>query len=317
MENEALFKQERIGMIGGTDIASILGVGKYSCALRTYFSKKPEIEEDFSISDKPEVRRGKRLEAMAVSYYMEKTGRRTKTTDVVRLEGKPHIAVHMDRIVYNDKEEPGYLECKVVGTGSFYNISKNGLPIDYITQLQYGMRVAGFSWGSYAIYCPERDGLLYWDVAADKELGNKLIEEADSFWSWHVEAECPPEPLPQGSPQCRDCNYFKSCPNSKVSAIESNLEEVTRDDLASDAERMIALREERKALEAEEADLKAKIMEEIKSTPGTYKCGQYMAKLTQSESERFDSKGFKAHDEALWKKFTKITVSNTLKVDTL
>jgi putative phage-type endonuclease len=313
-ENRHEWLMERKKFLGASEIGAIVTDTKYGCPLKVYFSKK-DVEPDFDDSNKDVFRRGRRLESVASCYYLEKTQRNLKATAPITHKEYPFLRVSPDRLV--QKESGGtwaYLEIKVVGRGSLYNIKKNGLPPEYIIQMQAGLAFANLDWGSYCVYCPETDDLLYWDLEADKELGAHIIEKGVDFWNFHIEADCPPDPLPVGSKQCKECPYFKSCPNSKVEAQEASSEEVSRNDLESVGEMLVRVREEKKLLEEEEDRLKNKILEEIKSIPGSYRCGKYLARYTQTESERFDSKALKAHDEILWKKFTKVTVSNVLKL---
>lgn len=315
MENRQEWLTERKKFLGASEIAALTKESKYGCALKTYLSKI-DIEPDFDDSDKDVFRRGRRLESVAATYYAEKTMRTLKSSSYIPSKVDPRIRVSPDRIVYKENTDldPGYLEIKTVSRSSLYNIKKNGLILDYIVQLQVGLEIADLSWGAFCVYCPETDDLLTFDVERDRALGEKLFSLAQEFLDWNVEAQSPPDPLPLGSKPCNGCNYFSSCPNSKVGAVEASREEVRRDDLEATAEALNALREERKALEEAEAELKAKIIDAIEKKPGSYLCGRYSAKYIQTESERFDSKGFKAHDEALWKKFTKTTISNTLRL---
>jgi len=210
---------ERRGYLGGSDAASIIGVGKWGCPRKLFYDKSGK-QRDVDDSDKAEFRRGIRLEEVAASYYAEVTGRTVRRTKRVCVPGQPHLAVSMDRLTYKKEdtnlENPGYLELKVLGRWSMNHIKKEGLPQDYIIQMHWGLAVSDLSWGAFAIYSPETDELLQWDIVADKAFGNKLLDRGSDWWSLHKECEVVPEPLPEGSSACQTCPWSITCRGSQV-----------------------------------------------------------------------------------------------------
>lgn len=205
------FLAARKKFIGGSDIASVVGAGDFACARRLGY-EKTGVEPDFDSSDKPEFRRGNRLEPVAAAYYVEKTGRRVREAKTVTVQGKPFLGVNMDRLVWRENDDnPGYLEIKTVGKFSMMLIKKEGLYQGYISQVQFGMAVAGLSWGSFAVYSPDDDELLYWDFEADKEIGEMLMERAEEYWQCHVQTKILPAPLPEIKNVCIGCDFRVKC----------------------------------------------------------------------------------------------------------
>lgn len=210
-ETREEFLARRRSFIGASDVAHVVGAGDFACARRLAY-EKIGIPSDFDSSDKPEFRRGHRLEPVAAAYYAEKTGRRIKETSTIHAPGKPHLAVSIDRLVWRENDDkPGILELKVLGKFSMELVKKSGLYESYIAQVNYGMGVAGLSWGSFGIYGPETDELLYWDFSFDRELSEKLMEDADDFWSCHVKTKILPPPLPEIKNVCIGCDYRIKC----------------------------------------------------------------------------------------------------------
>lgn len=306
--------KERKTYIGASDAASVINAGKWGCALKLYRDKTGS-EKDFSDDDKQEFRRGKRLEGIAASYYEELTGRSVFFTARQHMPGKPHLAVSMDRQVFKkedkDKKNPGYLEIKTLGRWSFSSVKKNGLPEDYVVQLQYGMGIAGVTWGAYAIYCPETDELLHWDVSADKHLGNALLEKADDFWALNIGCEIEPDRLPEGSKACETCVYKFSCWSGGV--IPESAGKVNRPDLESWAQRFAEVKGmSSETSDAEEA-LKEEFLEAVNGVPGVYQCGRYEVPFTIAKQKRFSGELLKKSQPETYEKFRVETEVKTIR----
>lgn len=303
--------EERKTYVGGSEIGKILGVSRWGCPL-SVFNGKTGVEKDFDDNEKPEFRRGRRLEGIAAEYYEQKTGREVRYTTTAKVPGKPHLAVNMDRLVRKEKGgEWGYLELKVVGRFSFTKIKKEGIADDWILQVQYGCAVTGKTWGSYGIYCPETDDLLHFDVEADKALGEELLEKTDDFWNFHIECGVAPDPLPDGSQQCEGCVYSVKCHSRIVEAAPK--EEILRPDL----EALVAQFAVAKGMGKESDDavetIRAELLEAVGSKPGNYRCGKYLLPITQTSSKRFSGDLLKKKDPALYESLRVESVSTTVK----
>lgn len=315
-ESLAEFTQRRKRSIGGSDIASVMRVGRYSCALKL-FKEKTGVPKDEDDSDRMEFRRGHRLESVAANYYAEKTGRDVFYTTPQTVPGKPHLSVTMDRLVFrkedSDKKDPGYLEIKVVGRGSWIKIKRDGLIDDYILQLQYGMSVSGCNWGAYAIYAPDIDELLEWDVEKEEGLGEILLEKADDFWTLNIECGVEPDPLPDGSVQCETCPWSISC-RGKSMAQSAAAVIVSRPDLEGIAAKYRELSGMGTEVSEAKESLREELLEAIGRKPGTYMAGKYRLDFTAVEQKRFDSKALQKADATLYEQYRKPSIVETLKV---
>lgn len=305
------FLADRLTFIGGSEIASVMGVG-FGCPRRLVYNKlgTPSERND----DRMEFRRGRRLEGIAANYYAEETGREVYTTTKMSFPGRPHLSVNMDRIIFRKEDEaqadPGYLELKVVGRFSWFKILKEGLIEDYILQVQYGCAVTGFSWGAYGIYCPDMDGLLHWDIKADKELGAHLIEAADDLWNLNVQLKILPEPLPEFGKVCANCEYLARC-RGQAAPTDTVFERPDLEDLAG------KLREVRgMGKEAEEAadGIREEILAAIGRKPGAYRFGKYPATVISSTTKKFSAEILKKEAPEMYEKCKKTSVVETVKI---
>lgn len=305
---------ERKGYLGASDAASVVNCGNYGCSLKL-FKDKTGVPKDFDDSDKAEFRRGRRLEQIAAEYYEEVTGRELRKTKRVNIPGRPYLAVSMDRVAFRkedaDKKNPGYAEIKCVGRWSMNKIKKEGLPADYITQVNWGCSVADLTWGVFIIYSPETDELLHWEFTHDKAFGDLLLDRGTDFWEFNVGLGIPPERLPEGSSACKSCPWMPSCRGEQVAPIPVGV--IERPDLAG----LIAKFHEVKGMSSEagdaEEEIKAEILAAIKEKPGTYSTGRHEFVFQIAETKRFSGEKLKRSNPELYESLREKQVTKTLK----
>lgn len=304
-EEEKAFRKARESFIGASDSGDLLNLPPYGCQRKMAMGKLG-YEPDFDLGDKAEIRRGKRLEDIAVMYYMQKTLRTTRLATMVIDKEIPHLAVNMDRIVLDPKrgdKDPGYLEIKVVGRESFFKIKKEGLPEAYITQTQFGLAVAKFNWGSFGIYWPDGDELLYWDFEANKKLGESLREKGDDFFSFHIAGNILPEALPFGSPQCNGCQFAQQCPSGGYVAPAAGKDITPFPALLEVARSFCEFEAYDKEIEGGCEDLRAQIMDAVKSQAGKYDTGEHIIAISHASRSSIDSKRLAEEKPEIFKEY--------------
>ncbi len=173
VDREQFLAERRTG-IGGSDVAAMFSIG-YGCRLALWRDKRNQTP-DFPDETTGPMELGKILEPYFADKYAEITGRSITAPGVARHPDQPELLVHVDRLIYDAARgsEPGVLEIKSVGRGAFYRYKREGIPEDYILQLQHGMLVTGLRWGAFAIGCRDfgvtrESDLLRWDVERDGE----------------------------------------------------------------------------------------------------------------------------------------------------
>jgi predicted phage-related endonuclease len=180
------FLEERKKGVGGSDIASVFNEG-YGCELRLWREKRGEVP-DYPREENDYMLLGKALEPFFAMKY-ERESRR----NVVILKRPvvhplyPELRVNIDREILpsdnrEDEGNSGVLEIKSVGKGQFYKVKREGLPPDYILQLQHGIECMGTTWGAFAVGCRDNGDLLHWDVKKDYDLAPVIVERARAFW---------------------------------------------------------------------------------------------------------------------------------------
>lgn len=216
-QSELQLHREREGVIGGSDTGALYDLD-WGCKRRLWYEKsgiKPDFEETFN----PNFERGKYMERVVAELYADKTQR--KVTLSPRREHPIHkfMVVHMDREIESaDKIGPGYLEIKVVNFRTFSKFKKEGIHHSYILQVQHGLAVTGYRWGSYGILCLEPWDFKWFDVERDEELIQSLTEREIQFMS-DVERKVEYVRLDPKDKRCHVCPYRASCQGEALAGL--------------------------------------------------------------------------------------------------
>jgi putative phage-type endonuclease len=198
-------------MIGGSDAHHLLNIEPYGCARQLWYDKSGiKADEEFDVTGA--IRRGNRLEDVAVDYYCEQTGRQVLRMEAQRHPQHPFIGVHVDReiVAWPEDPGPGVLEVKTVGEQMYWHVRKEGLPERYILQLQWAMLVRGYQWGEFVVYWPDQDELLHFPAKRNRKLIDALFAAGVEFWP-RIAKKDPPERLRDDSEQCGNCRWAERC----------------------------------------------------------------------------------------------------------
>lgn len=189
-DEEAWLEERRKG-IGGSDVAALFGLHPFKTALDVYRDK---VGEAPPVEPSPAMLRGRYLEDVAVVRYEERTGRRTRRWGMRKHREHPFLLASVDRqILAGPDNDTGPLEVKCPGLQVFWQIKRRGL-LDYmILQGQHEALVWGYDYTGFAIFSAEHFQVLDFDVGADPEVGQRIVEVAGEFWEKHVLRGIPPE----------------------------------------------------------------------------------------------------------------------------
>ena len=150
-EINAQWVEARKNGIGGSDVASIMGLNKYSSPLSVWLIKTGR-EPSPDLSDNQAVEWGNRLEDVVADKFAEehtelKVYRRNAT--MVSLE-RPWAFANLDRWVTDGHGNVGILEVKTVGMRRAADWD-NGVPLYYLTQVTHYMSVTGYQYAWVAV----------------------------------------------------------------------------------------------------------------------------------------------------------------------
>lgn len=190
--NREEWLKERQSGIGGSDAAAVLGVNPFMTPLELWESKVQEVAQ---VEPTGPMLRGIHLEPVAADLYVEQTGRQVRRQPLRRHSEHKHMIANVDRQILATTEDvtsTGVLEVKCPGLRVMAKVKARGLE-DYMTvQLMHYLAVLGYTWGSFALFNAENWQLIHFDLEADLDFIDMLVEKEAEFWTKYVQAGTPP-----------------------------------------------------------------------------------------------------------------------------
>jgi putative phage-type endonuclease len=241
MNEGAQWLEERRKGIGGSDVAAIMGLSPWKTPYRVYQEKRKEVD-DWQGNDATDW--GKRMEPAIRQWYSDSTGR------CVRLPGKilyhakhPYMLASLDGFT----DDGRIVEIKTARSGKDWGEPGTAaIPDYYAIQVHHYMIVTGFEVADVAVSIGGSLPELY-EVPADKEIQEMIIEACAKFWEKVVSGN-PPEPTTYADAVQR---FGKKKAEGAVSA--------THGDFLNYVE-LKEVREQISQLEAREESLKGKLI---------------------------------------------------------
>jgi putative phage-type endonuclease len=187
-EESGLWLEERRKGIGGSDIAAIMGLNPWKTAYRVYQEKRKEVK-DWQGNEATDW--GKRLEPALRQWYSDFTGRSVRLPDKVLYHAKhPFMLASLDGFT----DDGRVVEIKTARSAKGWGEpGTNEIPDYYVLQAQHYMIVTGFEVADVPVSIGGGSPKLY-EVTADQELQEMIINAATGFWQRVVDGN-PPEPV--------------------------------------------------------------------------------------------------------------------------
>lgn len=177
--------------IGGSDVASIMGLNKYSSPLNVWLVKTGR-EESPDLSDNQAVEWGNRLEDVVADKFADEHPElqvRRRNATMVSIK-RPWAFANIDRWVTDGKGNVGILEVKTVGMRRAADWD-NGVPLYYLTQVMHYMSVTGYQYAWVAALIGGQEFREYYIERDEADI--KAINDAvDTFWRDFVETDTAP-----------------------------------------------------------------------------------------------------------------------------
>ncbi|CDD75561.1 yqaJ [Cryptobacterium sp. CAG:338] len=177
--------------IGGSDVASIMGLNKYSSPLNVWLIKTGR-EESPDLSDNQAVEWGNRLEDVVADKFADEHPElqvRRRNATMVSIK-RPWAFANIDRWVTDGKGNVGILEVKTVGMRRAADWD-NGVPLYYLTQVMHYMSVTGYQYAWVAVLIGGQEFREYY-IERDEQDIQAINEAVDTFWRDFVETDTAP-----------------------------------------------------------------------------------------------------------------------------
>ncbi len=272
----ARFHAERRLGIGGSDVAPILGLSPWRTALDVYLEKTGEAEPQH---DSEAMLWGRVLEPVIRRQYAERTGRTVMTPEAITSERYPFMRANADGIT----DDGRVLEIKTARTADGWGESgSDEIPQAYLLQVQHYMLVTALPVADVAVLIGGSDLRIY-EVPADRDIHEILIEAEARFWQ-RVEQREPPPVVTY------DDAVHRYGHHPAAGAV------LASDEAVASIDRLRAIKAEIEMLESEQALHKAVITKALADRGDTLiHAGRTLAtwKLAKAP-QRFDTKAFAA-----------------------
>lgn len=241
MQNKkAWLKMRRTGL-GGSDIASMLGMSSWKSPYALWqekISTDKDIDEDDDEAQELNeyIHFGIKLEQIVADEFEERTGKKLRRCGLLRNNNYPFVLASVDRLVVG--EDAG-LECKTTSSWKKEEWTDDNVPDAYYLQCQWYMLATGFP--KWYIACLIGGNRFEWKEIKrnDKDI-DIMLQTAKKFWEENVIAK--KLPTIDGTEYCTKA-LREMFPGGGIEALELNGEtDVMLNDLQM-------LKEDRKRLD--------------------------------------------------------------------
>ena len=190
-EINAQWVEARKSGIGGSDVASIMGLNKYSSPLEVWMVKTGRAESP-DLSDKPAVYWGNVLEDVVANEFKRRHPdlQVAKKNATLVSKKRPWAFANIDRSLVDRYGNKGVLECKTVGARRASDWD-DGVPIYYLTQVFHYLSVTGYKFAWVAVLIGGQDYREFY-IARDEEDIQTVDNAVDRFWNDYVVLGVPP-----------------------------------------------------------------------------------------------------------------------------
>lgn len=284
-ERAAFLERRRTG-IGGSDVAPILGLSPWATPLDIYLEKRGEAPPK---EETEEMLWGNLHEPHIRSEYARRTGREVAIPEMLVHPKHPFAIANLDGLTRCGR----VLEIKTAKRPDGWGEDgSDEIPEAYALQVQHYLMVSGREVADVAALIAGSDFRLY-EVEADRELHEMLLEAESAFWQRVVDG-VPPEPRTYEEAAA----LFARAPKAAVEADDEVFGAWTS---------LVDVRAQIKTLVERESALKAAVACAMGDVADTLThAGRVIATWkTGKAPERFDAAAFRAAHPDLAAEFTR------------
>jgi len=182
--------KNRIGFIGGSDVAAILGVSKWKTPYALWCEKKGQAGEPSTPERDKVLNRGKRLEPYIRQMVQDEYG--MVATDINRIyTDSEHDFMRCEVDVQFGDENGEIKTVHPFASREWGQELSDDLPLAYVAQCQWGLMITGRK--VCHVFALIGDDLRRYKVTRDDVLIGGLRAKVLEFWHNHVLADVPPD----------------------------------------------------------------------------------------------------------------------------
>ncbi|WP_171311948.1 YqaJ viral recombinase family protein [Enterococcus cecorum] len=181
MSHQEWLEDRRKG-IGGSDVATVLGLNKYKSVYQLWLEKTGQVEVTSAQSEAAYW--GNTLEEVVAEEFSKRTGKKVRRRNRVFEHSKyPFLRANIDRDIVG---ENAVLECKTANQYLANEWDEDEIPIQYICQVQHYMNVLNLDYVYFAVLIGGQK-FIWKKMERDQELIDMITEKLVEFWTENVE----------------------------------------------------------------------------------------------------------------------------------
>ena len=167
--------------IGGSDVATILGLNKWKSAYQLWLEKTGQVELDHTNSEPAYW--GNVLEEVVAKEFQERTGLKVRRRNqVFEHPLHPFLRANIDRDVVGEK---AVLECKTANQYLAKEWEGDEIPISYLCQVQHYMNVMNYDHAYIAVLIGGQK-FIWKRIERDQKLIDMITERLVEFWGTNI-----------------------------------------------------------------------------------------------------------------------------------
>ena len=281
--------------IGGSDVAVLLGIGKWKSPVELWLEKTGQGTD--LPADNEAMEWGRIMEPVIRKHFEEVTGKTVVEVHAIMQHPRHKFMIaDVDGVTEDDEGNPAILEIK---TASEYKRSEwsEGVPAYYETQVQHYLAVTGLSKAFVAVLIGGNSFSVF-EVDADKDVQKMLIKAESEFWNLVKTGTRPNVDGSDASRELLDETYH------------GGLKDVV--ELPEEADACIEAYLKACRLEDEAKAMKQEATNKLKDMMGDHEkavLGSHSISWSTVTSERLDSKALKECEPDVYAKYVKTATS--------
>ena len=177
--------------IGGSDVSILAGINPYTSVFQLWMEKTgllqpQEIDSEYT-------HYGKLLEPVVRKEFAAQTGKKVIVPQWMYQHPEyPFMLANLDGMIRSKEEGLALFEAKTASAFKWKDW-ENGIPDEYLLQVQHYMAVTGAD-KTYIAVLIGGNHFQWKEVRRDEELIQLIIQMEEKFWNNHVLSKIPPEP---------------------------------------------------------------------------------------------------------------------------
>lgn len=299
-EVNAQWIEARTKGIGGSDVASIMGLNKYSSPLNVWLVKTGR-EQAPDLSDKEAVEWGNRLEDAVADKFKQahKDEYKVYRKNAMLISNKrPWAFANLDRRLRDREGNQGILEVKTCGSRRAGDWD-NGIPLYYLTQVTHYLAVTDYAFAWVAVLIGGQEYREYYVERNEEDIG-AVNEAVDTFWNDFVLTNTPPALIGNEAEASAILHQHENPSDEYLTLLDSDVSMI--DELTSIKSQIDALKQKKTFIENQIKDL-------IGDARGIETETRRIT-WTRSARSSFDRKAFEQANPGVIQDYMKTSVTN-------